>query len=80
MPVAESATLQGREHALRMLAERRANRPVPIDNASLWAGSPMTYYCKSCGHVSEVLPEAHRTTPKSLCGECLALRECGWLE
>jgi hypothetical protein len=74
-------TTQGREVALAALAERRANRPEPIDDASLPAGSPMHYYCLSCGHLADVKPEGwFRTLPRKLCDECQALADLGWLE
>lgn len=74
------ATTKGKEAALEALEERRANKPRPIDNASLLAGSPMHYYCISCGHKSDELPEAHTAPPKELCDECQALKDLGWLE
>lgn len=74
------ATLRGRKAALAALKQRRAHQPTRIDNSALHAGSDMTYYCKSCGHVSDVLPEAHFTRPRALCEECLALKDLGWLE
>lgn len=74
------ATMEGKEAALKALEERRDNRPEPIDNSSLPAGSPMHYYCVSCGHKSDTLPEAHVTPPKKLCDECQALSDLGWLE
>lgn len=73
-------TQQGKDAALKALAERRANRPVRIDNASLVAGSPMYFYCISCGHLADVKPEEYTTRPARLCDECQALKECGWLE
>lgn len=76
MPITE----QGREAALAALKERRENVPVKIDNASLIAGSPMYFYCISCGHQSDVLPESYLGVPNKLCGECAALKELGWLE
>jgi len=73
-------TEKGKDFALKSLAERRNNKPIPIHNASLYAGSPMYYYCVSCGHKSDVLSESHFCKPKSLCKECQALKDCGWLE
>ena len=74
------ATEHGKEAALEALRARRAaNRDkVRIDNASLPAGSPMTYYCIGCG-ADIVVPEdwLHKS---SLCRECTALTELGWLE
>ncbi len=40
----------------------------------------MHYYCVSCGHKSDTLPEAHVTPPKKLYDECQALSDLGWLE
>ena len=74
------ATEKGKDFALKALWARRKNRPEHINNASLSVGSPMYYYCKSCGHLAEVLPESHFSTPKKLCDECQALKDLGWLE
>ena len=74
------ASSQGKEHALAKLEERRKNQPRQIDNASLPAGSSMYYYCRSCGHSSDVLPESHWGAPKKLCGECQALKDLDWLQ
>jgi hypothetical protein len=74
------ATTFGKEHALRALAERRAkNRDrQPIDNSSLYAGSPMYFGCIACNAVIAV-PESYITRP-TLCCECEAMNELGWLE
>lgn len=74
------ATTQGRQAAMDALDDRRANQPEQIRNQDLPAGAPMTYYCKSCGHVSCVLPETWVTGYKKLCDECQAMKDCGWLE
>jgi hypothetical protein len=74
------ATEKGKEAALRALAKRRKDKPKQIDNASLYAESPMYFYCISCGHTADVLPEGYLTTPKKLCAECRALKDLGWLE
>lgn len=74
------ATTAGREYALKCLAWRRANKPEKIDNGSLYAGSPMYFYCHACGHVSDVLPEDYITGPTHICDECAALKQFGWLE
>lgn len=76
MPLTE----KGKETALHALATRRADAPRKIDNAALPAGSPMYFYCISCGHVAEVVPESYTWTPAKLCSECKALQELGWLE
>ena len=70
-----------KEERLRALEERRKNKPEPIDNGSLYAGSPMYYYCISCGHLADEKPENwYRTLPAKLCPECQALKDLGWLE
>ena len=74
------ATTEGKETALKALAERRANKPGQINNSELPAGAPMHFYCVSCGHKSDVLPEGYTCTPSKLCGECAALKKLGWLE
>ena len=53
--------------------------PKQINNSSLYAGSPMTYYCKHCRHVSEVLPECHVERPSHVCAECEPLIKNGWI-
>ena len=71
-------TTQGKDAALEALFERRENPPKHVDNSSLYAGSPMYYYCKSCGHTAAVLDEGHRGPPQ-LCKECQAMKDMGWL-
>lgn len=82
MAEAALATTNGRVAALKELAKRRvlAAEKGRIDNAGLSAGWPMYYYCKACGLIAEILPENHIGQPKSLCIECQALKDCGWLE
>lgn len=58
------ATTKGKEFALEKLKERRANPPEQTDNASLYAGAPMYFYCVSCGHISDIKPENYCTPPK----------------
>ena len=74
------ATENGKKAALEALAERRANKPDKIDNASLKAGQSMYFYCKSCGHLSDILSESYIVGPKRLCGECKALKDIAWLD
>jgi uncharacterized OB-fold protein len=76
MPITE----QGKEAALAALEDRRNNKPKRIDNSSLHAGSSMTFYCVSCGHVSDVLPESYTSPPTKICSECKAMKDLGWLE
>jgi len=73
-------TEQGRAVALEGLQRRRAaNRDKQrIDNASLPAGSPMVYYCLGCGH--DIWVSEGWLHKPSLCEECSALVELGWME
>lgn len=74
-------TAQIKRAALTALEERRAHRPTQIDNVSLRAGSPMYYYCTSCGWLADTLPENwFMARPRKLCGECQALQDNGWLD
>ena len=75
------ATEQGKEFALKALAERRAEsaKTEPINNASLYAGSPMYFYCRTCGAIADVLPEAYISEPKDYCDECKALIDLEWM-
>ncbi len=74
------ATEQGKEAALKALAERRAkNKSIKrINNGSLYAGSAMYFYCIGCG-AEIVVPEDYITKP-DCCPECTALQRLGWLE
>ena len=60
--------------ALRALKKRRADQPKQIDNSGLYAGSPMYFYCRLCGHLSDVKPESYRDTPKHYCGPCQEIK------
>lgn len=77
MPVTE----WGKERAIAALWRRRqeSQTRTKIDNSTLVAGAPMYFYCVSCGAVADVKPEAFFTPPRTLCQECDALKECGWL-
>lgn len=62
----------------RELAARRASAPEQIDNATLYAGSPMYYYCHSCGHLAAEMPEDWwEHPPPSNCDWC---RQHDWPE
>ena len=69
-----------KKKALAALALRKRHRPKQIDNASLYAGSPMYFYCRVCGHLADTKPESYMTPPKKLCDECQKLKDAGWLE
>lgn len=67
--------------ALAELKARREKRPEQIDPTSQVAGTDMTYYCKSCGHVTAVLPENWwEEPPPVLDAFCRSLLERGWLD
>lgn len=67
-----------KEIALEQFAKRKlANKGKQIDNSSLRAGSSMYYYCKFCGEQTDVLPESHWGTPKTVCDPCKVLNDHG---
>lgn len=59
----------------KTLATRIANKPEQIDNSRLYAGSPMYFYCKLCGHQSDVKPESYTDAPKKYCTLCKELKD-----
>lgn len=63
------------------LALRRAenSQKEKINNASLYAGSPMYYYCKSCDALAATLPECHISPAPRFCGPCRDLFDQGRL-
>jgi CRISPR/Cas system-associated protein Cas10 (large subunit of type III CRISPR-Cas system) len=69
------------ELALEQFNKRKlANKNVEkIDNASLRAGSPMTYYCKHCDVKVATLPEGHWEPAPDTCAACKALVTHGLL-
>ncbi len=69
-----------RAKAERLLAERKANKPQQIDNSSLYAGSPMYFYCRECGHESDVKSEDYTDTPRRYCRPCQEMIDKGWLK
>ena len=69
-----------KEEALKQLAYRKEHQPKHVDNASLYAGSPMYYYCRSCGWESDVLPECHVSAPRRLCEACQNLKDQNWMD
>lgn len=68
-----------REEAIKALEQRKANRPPHVNNASLYAGSAMHYYCRHCGVESDVLPEEHTERPKRVCDDCQTLIDNKWM-
>lgn len=73
-------TLSEKQKALAAFEKRKANPPQQIDNSSLYAGSPMYYYCRMCGHQSDVLPESHLARPRQLCIDCQLIKDMGWFD
>lgn len=72
-----------REAAVNAFHERKAanSQKERVDNGSLWAGSPMYYYCRHCGE-EDKKPEIFnlRTNPiKNPCDPCRELIEKGWM-
>jgi hypothetical protein len=67
--------------ALEQFKKRKAaNSGKQIDNSSLYAGSPMVYYCKFCGEHTQTLPESHIEAPKVVCDACKILRDHGLVD
>lgn len=69
-----------RDAARAQLADRRATRPVPVDQSTLPAGREITFYCKTCGHVCDVKPEQYLFPPNQYCSECRGMISEGWLD
>ncbi len=64
--------------AMKQFKKRKAQwKGKQVDNASLYAGSPMYYYCKHCGCQTCVLPECHWDAPKTVCDACDVLAAHG---
>lgn len=68
-----------KEEALKALQKRKENQPKHIDNASLYAGSPMYFYCEICGHLSDKVSESYTLPVKRYCKDCLELIENKWI-
>lgn len=73
-------TIKGKAAAVEALRLRRLHPPKKVNDATLPAGSPMHFYCISCGALADVKDELYTTTPARLCGECQAMQDLGWLE
>lgn len=59
------------------ISRYRDNQGKQINNSSLYAGSPMYYYCRHCGIHTETLPESHWGKPNTICEPCKALEMNG---
>lgn len=63
---------------MKQFKKRKAKwKGKQVNNASLYAGSPMYYYCKFCGCETDVLPESHWSAPKRVCDPCEILHDHG---
>ena len=49
-----------------------------VNNAALWAGSDMYYYCRACGLLAARLPEGHWERPPKNCEPCQAMVDVGF--
>lgn len=65
---------------LDALAKRkaRAQHEGRINNSTLYAGSPMYFYCAHCGINHETLPEGYITPPKKFCDACQEMIDRGY--
>lgn len=72
--------MSDKKDALKALAKRRkqSQEEGHIDDTKLYAGSPMHFYCKYCGVITEVLPELYTCIPKTVCDACQTLVDKGW--
>lgn len=68
-----------RDMAIKLFVRRAMNHPQPIDNSKLYAGSPMIFYCKTCGWVSDIKEEEYCFAVRHTCSECDGLTETGWM-
>ena len=64
--------------AMKQFEKRqKENKGKQIDNASLYAGSPMYFYCQFCGVQTAVLGELYTCTPCTVCDPCEILHVHG---
>ena len=68
-----------RKAALEALAQRKRTAPAPVDQSTLIAGSPMTFYCRTCGHVCDTKQEDYLFPPYKHCSECNWMIAAGWV-
>ncbi|MFA6131588.1 MAG: hypothetical protein WC702_00770 [Patescibacteria group bacterium] len=85
-PYAEAfASLQEATDKARALAHLLSRRETnkgraQKDNSGRRVGSPMYFYCESCGQ-EIVVPEEHFNSPRPrLCRKCKIMKNRGWLE
>lgn len=68
-----------KKRSISAFVKRAINPPTQINNASLYAGSSMYFYCQYCGYLSEVLPESYITPPTHVCHLCEKIVANGWM-
>lgn len=75
-------TEQEKSHAVQALKKRQEENKNKkrIDNSSLYAGSPMYYYCRLCFLHIATLPETHDGPSPKYCDDCQELLDAGWSE
>lgn len=75
--IREEREVERKEAQERFKARKaEAREKGQIDNADLYAGSPMYYYCRHCGLLSDVLPESWWIQgPRCWCDACWEDRE-----
>ena len=71
-----------REEAHAELEERKlkAKEIGRINNSTLYAGSPMHFYCRYCGLESDCLPESYTERPNHVCRPCGDMEREGYLD
>lgn len=69
------------ELAIDKFVERKLKHAgKQIDNSTLYAGSPMHYYCRHCDVKTDVLSEGHFGSPVTVCTACQALDAQGLMD
>lgn len=58
--------------------KKEGKKVKQIDNGSLYAGSPMYYYCRLCGLLAATLPETHTCAAPKHCGPCKEMIAAGY--
>ncbi len=75
-----STTLNKKAALADLKKRKKKNEPKVKNNANLYAGSPMYFYCRYCLAETDVLPESwdpRFTTPKKICNKCKDLKNRG---
>lgn len=59
---------------------KAAKQAGQIDNSKLVAGSPMAFYCRDCGTLSDMVEEEYLFDPYTQCSQCQGLQDAGLLK